>query len=93
MYIIKNKPYIGYLEKSNAVVKKRGMKGGTDKIFISDNDEFLPYFEILTKTNIQNFSPSNLVFTAGTILNDTIYIKKIILTPTVKIWLYRLMLI
>jgi len=32
-------------------------------------------------------------FTAGTILNDTIYIKKIILTPTVKIWLYRLMLI
>ena len=62
MYIIKNKPYIGYLEKSNAVVKKRGMKGGTDKIFISDNDEFLPYFEILTKTNIQNFRPSNLVF-------------------------------
>ena len=36
----------------------------------------------------------NLVFTAGTILNDTIYIKKkIILTPTIKIWVYRLMLI
>ena len=34
-----------------------------------------------------------IVFTAGTILNDTIYIKKIILTPTIKIWVYRLMLI
>lgn len=32
-------------------------------------------------------------FTAGTILHDTIYIKKIILTPAIKIWLYQLMLI
>ena len=32
-------------------------------------------------------------FTAGTILNDTICINKIILTPTIKIWLYQLMLI
>jgi len=45
--------------------------------------------EMVTK----NFIPIIMTFTAGTNLNDTICIKKIILTPTIKIWLYQLMLI
>ncbi len=62
MCVIKNKPYIGYLEKYKIPVKKRRMKGGTNEIFISENDEYLPYFEIQTTENIQKFRPSNLVF-------------------------------
>jgi hypothetical protein len=69
MCVIKNKPYIGYLEKSKIPVKKRRMKGGTNEIFISENDEYLPYFEIQTTKNIQKFRPSNLVFNSNKYFN------------------------
>jgi len=69
MSAIKNNSYIGYLEKSKITVKKRRMKGGTNKIFISENDEYLPYFEIQTTKNIQNFRPSNLVFNSNKYFN------------------------
>jgi len=65
MSAIKNNSYIGYLEKSKNTVKKRKMKGGTKKIFISKNNEYLPYFEIRTTKDIQNFRPSNLVFNSN----------------------------
>ena len=70
-------PYIGYLEKLdksiklkeymikyNPVVKLKNLKmrGGTKKIYVSENKEFLPYFEVKTTKNFTNFRLSNLVF-------------------------------
>lgn len=70
-------PYIGHIEKLDkpiklkeyiikynpvAKLKKAEMRGGTGKIHVSKNKEFLPHFEIKTTKNFTNFRPSNLVF-------------------------------
>ena len=62
---------------------------------IAFRHKFSDFFIIKNLEYSDDYSiiPSEYTFTAGTILNDTIYIKKIILTPTIKIWVYRLMLI